>query len=179
MTAIIEALKHTPWWVYLVLYVLVRRGIAARQANVVPLWRLALLPLIFAGLDIEGILANPAITPGLLPVWLITLAAGAVLGHLLTRQARVRADHAQWLIGLEGDSTVLPLILVIFALKYAVGYLTGAEPALRANLTFLLFTLAVGGFCTGIFVGRFTTYFVKFRQSPSESLAVPAPRPAR
>lgn len=179
MTAIIEALKHTPWWVYLVLYVLVRRGIAARQANVVPLWRLALLPLIFAGLDIQGMVTNPGMTPGLLLVWLIALVAGAALGHALTRQAPVRADHAQWLIGLEGDPTVLPLILVIFALKYAVGYLRGAEPTLAGDSAFLLFSQVVGGVSTGIFVGRFATYFLKFRAAPDERLMAPAPRRAR
>lgn len=174
MQTIVEALTHTPWWVYLVLYLLVRRGIAARRPNVVPLWRLAILPVLFAGLDIQGILGNPTITPGLLSAALVALLAGAALGYGLTRQARVRADHARWLIGLEANRTVLPLILIIFALKYAVAYLKAADPALAAQPAFLLFTLVVGGFCTGIFVGRFATYVVKFRLAPNEPLAAAA-----
>jgi hypothetical protein len=174
VNTIIEALKHTPWWVYLVLYVLIRRGIAARSANVVPLWRLAILPVLFAGLDIEGIATNKAITVPMLPVWLIGLLAGTALGFALVRQARVRADHPRWLIGLEGDRTVLPLILLIFVLKYAVAYVVATDPTLARETTFLLVTLVVGGFCTGIFVGRFGTYAVKFRQAPGESLTAGA-----
>lgn len=170
MNTIIEALVHTPWWVYVVLYVLIQRGVAARRANVAPLWRLAILPVLFAGLDIEGIIRNKAISAAMLPLWLVGLAAGAALGHALVRHVRVRADHAHWLIGLPGDATVLPLILVIFALKYAVSYTVAAAPALAQETAFLVLVLLIGGFCTGIFAGRFGTYAVKFRRAAGQSL---------
>lgn len=170
MTAIIEALKHTPWWVYLVFYILIQRGMAARRPNVAPLWRLALLPGVFGVLDVEALIRHGADNAAALPLWLLAILAGAVFGHRLVRDNAVRADHAQWLIGLEGDTTVLPLALIVFAVKYALAYLMAADPTLAQQTAFLLLSFAIGGFCTGIFVGRVGTYYVKFRQAPSEPL---------
>jgi hypothetical protein len=178
MNAVSQALSNTPWWVYVLFVVLVRRGLAAGRANVSPLWRLAILPAVFAVWDLAGIAENRSVTAGALVAWLLPLLVGAWLGHWLVRRIALRADHENWLIGLDGDPTVLPLVLLIFAAKYALGYITGADPALSRDFLFLLADLAVGGFCTGIFVGRFATYLWKFRTAPSQVLVVPAGPPA-
>ncbi len=178
MNAVSQALSQTPWWVYVLFVVLVRRGLAAGRANVTPLWRLAILPAIFAAWDLAGIAESHAVTAGALLGWLLALLAGAGLGHWLVRGIAVRADHQSWLVGLDGDPTVLPLVVLIFAAKYALGYIGGTDPALSRDFPFLLADLAVGGFCTGIFVGRFATYLRKFNAAPSQALVVAAGPPA-
>lgn len=177
MNAIYEALNHTPWWVYLLLVILVRRGLAAARANVTSLWRLAILPAAFAVWDLAAIVENRSVTAWMLLAWLLPLFAGAWLGYLLVRGIAVRADRENWLIGLSGDPTVLPLVLLIFAAKYALGYIGAADPSLGHQPRFLLTDLAIGGFCTGIFIGRFATYLWRFSTVPGEALVLAARPP--
>lgn len=169
MDAISEILNNTPWWVYLLLALLVRRGLIASRPNVAQLWRLAIVPVLFTVWDVAELLRHPA--AGVLVGWIVALAVGAVLGHGLVRRLAVRADHARLLVALPGDSTYLVQVLLIFAVKYALGYLAASHPAWQHDAGFLLTAAVVGGFCTGIFVGRFATLLLKYRAAPSEPLA--------
>jgi hypothetical protein len=129
---------------------------------------------VFALWDIADMLAPMPIGVGVIFFWLVLLALGAALGHWLVRDTSVRADHDKGLIALQGDPTYLPLVLAIFAVKYAFGYMAGAYPAYRADATFILAHIGVGGFCTGLFVGRFATYALKYRAAPNEALGLTA-----
>lgn len=169
MDAISEILNNTPWWVYLVLALLIRRGLVAARPNVAQLWRLAIVPVLFAGWDLEALLRHASF--GAVVGWIVALAVGAVLGHRLVRGMAVRADHVRLLVALPGDATYLVQVLLIFVVKYALGYAVGTHPAWRHDAGFLLVAAVLGGFCTGIFVGRFATLLLKYRAAPSEPLA--------
>ncbi len=133
-----------------------------------------MLPAIFLVLDIMGLVKHHETGGQQVLIWIVFLAIGAGAGALLGRGVQVRADRARWLIGLPGDKRILPLVLVVFAVKYALGYLAASEPALAGSAGFLAVTLGLGGFFTGIFLGRFLSYVAKFfRVAPEQLEAVP------
>lgn len=170
MNAISNALSGTPWWVYLLLVILVRRGIAAARPSVMRVWKLAILPVIFLVLDVAGMAQNNRITMFMILLWILLCVAGGAVGYWLFRNTALRADRGKWLVGLPGDVRVLPLVLVVFAVKYVIQYLEASSGALASSAGFIVVSLAVSGFFTGIFMGRFCTYLLKFFAAPDESL---------
>jgi hypothetical protein len=168
---IVATLTHTPWWVYVLLVVLIRRGLAAGRPRVTQLWKLGIQPVIFILLDIDGFVINHSIDPAIFVLWVICLGFGSGFAYLIARNVAVRADRTNWLIGVAGDKRILPLTLVAFALKYAIAWLSATAPALAGSTHFLIASLSVSGFFTGIFLGRFSVRLVKFFNAPSERLA--------
>lgn len=171
MNIVVETLTQTPWWVYLLFFVLVRRGLAAARPSVVPVWKLSIMPLIFLVLDITGMTGHSRMPASVILVTLLSLACGALAASFLVRHVAVKADRAAWRIGLPGDPMVLPTALAAFAVKYAVGYLQATSLALASTGGFLVISLAVSSFFTGIFFGRFFTYLFKFFSAPTEALS--------
>jgi Family of unknown function (DUF6622) len=171
MYVITQLASHTPWWVYLLLVALLQRAIAASRPNVVAVWHLAILPAVFALWDLAAITGSMRVTAATFFGWATPLTAGACLGFLLVRGAKVGADHDNGLIGLAADRTVLPLVLVIFAVKYALVLAIGTHPGLLRNPSFVVTALAIAGLSTGLFVGRFATYLLKYRAARNEALA--------
>jgi hypothetical protein len=106
----------------------------------------------------------------LVVLWFLGLALGAAIGQALLRGLRVRADHARWLIGRPGDMTLLPIVLLSFAVKYAFGYALGADPGLAASTSFAALDIAASGAISGVFIGKLAVYWRAFRAAPSEPL---------
>jgi hypothetical protein len=171
MKEIVATLTHTPWWVYVLLVVLVRRGMAAGRPRVTQLWKLGIQPVIFILLDIDGFVMNHSIDAAIFGLWVICLGLGSAFAYFMARNVAVRADRTNWLIGMAGVKRILPLTLVAFALKYAIAWLSATAPALAGSTHFLMASLSVSGFFTGIFLGRFGVRLVKFFTAPSERLA--------
>jgi teichoic acid transport system permease protein len=170
MSTIFATISHTPWWVYVLLIVLIRRGMAMARSRVTQVWKLAILPTIFFIFDVVGISQNHAITGFLVLLWIISLGLGGTVAYFLVRDATVRADRKNWLIRLQGDKRVLFLILIVFTVKYGIAWLTAAAPALSKPHNFIADSLALSGFFTGIFFGRSCVSLVKFFTVPSKAL---------
>lgn len=171
MGILMTALTQTPWWVFLLLFLLVRRGIAAGRPSVAPLWKLAILPLVFLVMDVSGMAQANALAPQGVLLWLAAMLCGALAAGLLMRRITVRADRRAWRLALPGDPLVLPAGLIVFALKYALGYMQASSQGLAASPHFLLISMLASSFFTGIFVGRFCGYLLKFLAARHESLS--------
>jgi hypothetical protein len=86
----------------------------------------------------------------------------------------VQADHRNWLIARPGDPTFLPLVILIFAVKYAFAFALGAHPGLAGSPTFAMGDVGASGLITGIFLGKLAAYGLKFHQAPSQTLTATA-----
>jgi hypothetical protein len=171
MYVITQLMSHTPWWVYLLLVALLQRAVAASWPNAVAVWQLATLPAVFVLWDLAAITGSMQVTATAFFGWAMPLTAGACLGFLVARGTNVRADHDKGLVGLAADRTILPLAVAIFAVKYALVLAIGTHPGLLRKPSFVVTDLAIGGLTTGLFVGRFATYLLKYRAAPNVPLA--------
>lgn len=171
MSTITTARDHTPWWVYLLLVILIQRGIKARRPSVMTIWKLAILPVIFLAMDVLAMVRTRWIDLAMIVMWIVFLIAGGWAGILLVRNVAIRVDRANWIIGLPGlahpasrDHRVRAEIhdRLHWRVRSDVGELGPVHIA----------SLVVGGFITGIFAGRFYAYLLKLFTAESEPLAI-------
>jgi hypothetical protein len=175
MEAIVQAISHTPIWVWPLLALLIFIGITALWPRNVPLARLFILPAVFLGLSIFSALSSalPPVESG--GIWLAGLILGSLLGRLAAPRQGVVIDRAARRIFVPGSAVPLILIVVIFLGRYASGYAFGRYPELHQNQLALVLAASYAAFCSGIMLGR-TLPLVQayFRAAPPLDGARPA-----
>jgi hypothetical protein len=175
MEAVEQAIRHTPWWVFVLFAYLMVNAVRISRPGIVSLARLAIVPAIFVAWGLLGLSERYGLSPVILLCWVVALAAGAALGHLLLRRIRIQADHARGLIARPGDPSFLPLVLLVFALNYAFAYMAAQRPDIRAEAGFFIANAIAAGIFAGIFLGKLLTYYAKYRAAPSVPLAPAGP----
>jgi len=154
-----ETLAHTPPSIYVLFGYLVWRGVKARRAAAVRLWRLALIPVLFTLMGLVNLATLHGLRVETLALWLLALGVGAALGLWMLRATVLVPDRAHGLLHRPADFTVLPLILLAFAVKYAFGVMQGTAPALLQTPLYASLDILTSGFFAGVFVGKFVRYW--------------------
>lgn len=86
------------------------------------------------------------------------LAFGVLIGWRLLAHVDIRAGRAAGVISHPADLTLLPLLLITFAVKYTFGVIAATSPDLLQHTGFRLADLLLSGTFTGIFIGKFIRY---------------------
>jgi len=151
---LIEIVRHTPFWVWLLLAFLLRRGYTMTRSQQVPQARLALMPGLFALLSLSGVISTFGAQPGALLCWSggLVLSAYETQRHGAPPGAAYRADRRSY--DLPGSWAPLLLIVLIFTVKYSAGVQLALHPQLRQLEWLVLAVSAVYGALSGVFVGR-------------------------
>ena len=168
---LIEIVRHTPSWVWLLLAVLLRRGYAMTKPQQVSQSRLALMPGLFALLSLGGVISTFGAQPGALLCWIAGLALSAyeTQRHGAPPGAAYRADSRSY--NLPGSWVPLLLIALIFTVKYSVGVQLALHPKLR-QLEWLVLAVSMAyGALSGVFVGRALRLW-HLHRSPAGSISV-------
>jgi hypothetical protein len=144
-------LQHSPWWIYPLLLLLVWFGLRGMRPRTLPIWRLAIVPLVFTGWGIVSILSRPATSGGLIADWLVCAAVGAGSAWLSNRRMTVAIDVLRGKVTLQGSIGPLVRNLLVFATKYAVGVAMALLPTHRAEIAAL--DIGISGAMAGYFLG--------------------------
>lgn len=158
MDVVAHFLKETPWWVYVLFVYLVTRGLKSRKPAEVSLPKLAVIPALLTVWSLAELARIYGMTPQATLIWVVGLVAGVAIGWLLLKGKAITADPASGVIHRPADLTLLPLILVTFAVKYAFGAIGSISPDLLQEPAFRLADLGLSGLFSGIFVGKFAVY---------------------
>ncbi|GGY57376.1 DUF6622 family protein [Pseudoduganella albidiflava] len=151
-----QIVTHTPFHIWLLLGVLVWRGLAASRDRAVTLRQALVLPVVLLALSVQD-MANRFGFDGLPAAsWLAGTLAAAMLAWRFTAQApRVIAPGATAATVLQRGSWLpLALMLATFATKYAVAASCAVAPALAGNTVFATTACALYGMFNGLFAGR-------------------------
>lgn len=148
---VLQIVTNTPLWVWPLMALTVWLGVKVLQTRTLPLWRLAILPVVGLVFSLAGIGQSPR--PALaLVAWLAALAVALPLGFLLGRRRAVRRlDDGRLELG--GGWFMLVFGISIFAVRYVLGVVFGMAPALRADPAWIALAGGVGGFVAGIGLG--------------------------
>ncbi len=151
MPSFFQIVANTPLWVWPLMVLVVWLGILGLRPRVIPLWRLAILPVVGLMTSVAGI--AQAARPGLAAAgWTVALLAGLPLGRALGhRRAVRRLDDGR--LEMAGGWFMLVFGLSIFAVRYALGVLFGVAPALKVEALWILLSGATGGIVAGIGLG--------------------------
>lgn len=169
MESIIEALKGTPWWVYVILVVIIKMGLEARKSRVIPLKKIFIFPVLILAWSIFGIFQHFNGVADLF-YWIIFVIIGCYLGYRLVKGFLIRADRKKHRIKVPGTNLILIMALIIFATKYFFGYYYATHTYIPESINIL--RLATTGLISGILVGRVFCYLKKFANAHHENLKV-------
>jgi uncharacterized protein DUF6622 len=165
---IIDILRHTPLWVWVLLSVVVGLGFLQTRDREVSRARAVTLPLIFIALSLSAFFRGPS--AGVLPLagWASGFASAWTVGYRL-----VAVRGAEWLpdssrIHVPGSWVPLTLMVGLFLLKYSVGVASALAPALRMQPMFLLTINLAYGVFAGAFWARSRSLLALVRQGQTQ-----------
>lgn len=148
---IFQIVHNTPFWVWVVLVILIKRGTALIAESPVSLKRSFIMPSIFIiwGLDtIVNQFGNPNV---LLNFYVISLIPGFLLSYLLYKKQAFYIKNGL----LIQEGSVIPLIIMMlnFSAKYLLNVVLATRPMLYNDFQFNIFYGCVCGFTIGLFFG--------------------------
>ncbi|MEO5805567.1 DUF6622 family protein [Devosia sp.] len=155
--SITTILAHTPFWVWIILALLIWRGLKSTMPREVGLTSLLLLPAALVLLSAYNIFSG-----GLTMAVVAGLAMGALLGiaaglQLERRFAAVPVGPGRLL--LPGEWTSLGVVLTVFATRYIKIVAGIVNPALAANGTFVLVMTGISAFTVAMLLTRTASRF--------------------
>jgi hypothetical protein len=171
VTPILQIVANTPIWVWVLLAYLLFIGIRALRPGTAPLWRIAIMPVIFFVWGLFSLYQLHGLSLARVLPWALALVGGTAIGMAIANLQPIRADKMRHLVRMPGGPLTLILILLIFATKYEFGFLHATQPALFAEPRFWLAEIAISGVLAGMFIGRFAGLWRQYRAAPHEDLA--------
>ncbi len=170
MNAAWQTILHTPWWVFILFFYLLKVGIDAIRPRIITMRKLFILPLLFLAFSIYSYLSSFPFTLITFSAYALPMLFGVGIGWLFIKTLRLKFDKQKGLVKMPGSYVTLLLILLIFSTKYYFGYSSTTDPASSEKLLFISLRLSVSGMCSGLLVGRLAGYLFRRSKSHHEDL---------
>jgi hypothetical protein len=154
-----QIVHGTPVWVWVLLVVLLSRGLKALNSHTASLARLAIVPLIFAGWGILHLLSNPLTGWSSVIVWVAGALVGIAAGVVIAKRSRFIVDPIAKTVMVPGSAVPLLLMIAAFASEFWVGVQLAVATSITALGMYTLIGATVSGIVAGVFAGRFITYW--------------------
>jgi hypothetical protein len=165
-----DILLGTPTWVWVLLAVLVSRGMMAMKGGTAPLSKLGIVPAVFAGWGFLHLMSDPATGWDTALMWMAGGALGLGLGAAIAKRSGLTVDRIRRTVTLPGSMVPLVLILLTFAMKFWIGFELATATHIGVDSTFVVLNGLVSGVVAGIFAGRFLIYWLALRTEPTPLL---------
>lgn len=165
---LVQIVKHTPVWVFVLFFVLVVYGYwQTRDKSILP-YRVAILPAIMILLSFYGVLSAFGLSRLVLLFWVAGVGIAVWVGMLIGAPRGVHYSSTTRLYSVPGSWLPLGLMMVIFFTKYTVGVLTARHIAIVKTEDFAILVGCTYGFLSGLFLSRaFVIWRVRPRQPGS------------
>ncbi|PLK50493.1 DUF6622 family protein [Uliginosibacterium sp. TH139] len=151
---LIEILKHTPLWVYLLFALLLAAGLAQSKDRRLGRVRVSTLPLVMAGLSFFGLVADFGLAWAALVCWTISAAASSVVGLRFASPGAVTWSEQTREFSVPGSWLPLVLMMAIFVMKFAVAVVVVRQLPLATESTFVVCVSLGYGLFSGLFLTR-------------------------
>lgn len=140
--------ENTPWWVWVILGMIIVRGIKSLREQRIYIPIMVAVPLIFIGIRI--VVGFPCST---VAYYILGQVIGLIIGsnvagfRYVTR--KITFDKSKFQVILPGSPEILIISFSFFSLKYFFGFLEFIRPLLFAHYVW------IDTLCTGLLVGYF------------------------
>ena len=150
---LIQILTHTPVYVWVILALLVFRGVVAVREREMDIKKLFIIPVIMLVLSLQDVSAKFGV--GLLPLsaWAVG-TAGTLLRVWQFGRERVTLGAAAGSVRVPGSWAPLAMMMAIFFTKYVTSVSLVMQPSAAQNVLFSLVVCALYGAFNGYFIGR-------------------------
>jgi hypothetical protein len=164
MPSFFQIVANTPLWVWPLMAFVLWLGLQGLRARVIPVWRLAILPIVGLATSLSGV-AQSVDPAAAATGWGLALLGCLPLGWALGQNRPVRLRPEDGTLEIAGGWFALGFGVSIFAVRYAMGVLFGVLPALRAELLWIHVSGAIGGMIAGIGIGWLANLLRRARRS--------------
>lgn len=148
---LIEILRRTPPWVFVLFFVLLGLGLLQSRSRTVSLPRAMALPLAMILLSAYGVFS---VFPGSLmgiSAWLAAVLAAVFLNGFLAYPRGVLFEPATRSLSIPGSWVPLILMMTVYFTKYGVGVALARNPSLSSVQWFVASVSLAYGFLSGLF----------------------------
>jgi hypothetical protein len=171
---LIEILKRTPSWVFVLFFALVAFGYFQTKDRTVSRGTVSILPVAMIVLSFYGVFSAFGIAPVGLASWLIGVAVAVSLGVKVPSPRGVSFSTETQLFLIPGSRVPLVLMMAIFFTKYAVGVIQARQLPLASEPVFIGAISLCYGLFSGVFPARAVVIW-RFAKRAARATSNPAP----
>lgn len=161
---ILQILKHTPAWVFVLFAGLVALGYWQTRTRTLSVPRVLVVPFAMAAFSIYGVLSGLGATAAVLAQWMVALLVAVGLFLVAGTGRSATYVPATRTFTVPGSWLPMVAILVIFFLRYAVNVGLALDAALRDSALFIGAAAVAYGASSGFFAARAIGIVRKARQ---------------
>ena len=165
----LKVIANIPLFVWPLFAILLMGGLKARKTNMVPLKVLMLLPAAFFGWSLFSFFGRYGSDLLAIILWILCLGVGFYVGFSHIQRLKLRFDKKKMMVEMPGSWIPLILSMSIFTAKFSIGMMRPMLPHLEDSMLFLGLEL-FSSFILGIFAGRGTGCFLRYRSSDAEAV---------
>lgn len=154
---LVEVLKRTPAWVFILFFALLAAGYFQSKDRVVSRCKVILLPAAMVVLSFYGVLSAFGIAPYGLTFWLVGIGIPVCLGSKIVNLSGVSFEMETQSFSIPGSWLPLSLMMAMFFTKYAVGVILARKLPIASELAFVGSISFIYGFLSGVFLARAIT----------------------
>lgn len=153
LTVIVEIIRHTPLYVWVILAALVALGAMQLRDHHIPRGRLVFAPLGLALFSLWGATLAFGVRPTVIVAWASGIALALFANRWLRWPRKVHADAAGG-FALRGSPWPLVAMLAVFTLRYAVAVTLVFHHEWASHAGFSLGIALLYGALSGLFTAR-------------------------
>lgn len=151
---LLEILKHTPPWVFVLFAALVYLGAMQRRTRQLSLARVAIMPVVLFGLALSGLWGAFGADGLVVASWLAAVVIAVLLNRFAKWPRKISYTAATRSFLVEGSWTPLAAMMIIFFARYAVSVLLAIHPELRTAYWLAPSVSFAYGLMSGAFLAR-------------------------
>ena len=151
---LIEILKHTPSWVFVLFFALLAWGYFQSKDRIVSRSQVSILPVAMIGLSFYGVISAFGIVLTSLASWILGVAVAVGIGVKVAVPRGVTYSEKTQSFSIPGSWLPLVLMMAIFFTKYAVGVILARQLPIVGNPVFMMSIGLCYGFLSGLFLAR-------------------------
>ena len=159
----LDAVKGTPTWVWIVFLLLIVRSFQDFKTKTIFFPKILILPAVLIFVSITGIFPKYELNIFTVASYVIALLFGILARWFLANKQKLEIDKAQQTITVKGTTSALVLIFAIFTIKYIFGYIDSVDPELaKSNMYFVFAEIILSGLVAGLFCGKALNYIYRY-----------------
>lgn len=176
---LIEIMKRTPSWVFVLFFALLAVGYYQSKDRVISRGKVTILPVAMLILSFYGVLSAFGITLFAVTAWSAGVGIAIWLGLKTINMCGVSFTTKTNLFSVPGSWLPLCLMMAIFITKYAVGVILARKLPIAGELAFVGSISLVFGLFSGVFFARTAAilrtakYAADKKPAPSEATSEP------
>jgi len=171
---LIEILKRTPSWVFVLFFVLLAVGYFQSKDRSVSRGKVSILPVAMIALSFYGVFSAFVFAPVGLVSWVVGVVAAVCFGVRIATPRGVSFSTDTQLFSVPGSWLPLALMMAIFFTKYAVGVVLARHLPIASEPVFIGSISLCYGFLSGLFLARALAIWRSAKRT-TKTMSNPAP----